>query len=102
MAKYSAVIVFNDKDKEPIPLSGIEGEAVNIVKGNIDRMFVNGYVRVDGTFDEKATKTQKTSVVSKFFALEEIDHVDVVETKDLPQESKETKAARKKANKETK
>jgi hypothetical protein len=95
MARYSAIIVFDDKEKDPILVGGLESDNPEIVRGKINEMFAGGYVRIDGVFEEKETKKQKVAVISKYFALEEIDHIDIVETVEIPQESEEVIAERK-------
>ncbi len=72
---HSAVIVFNDKDKAPIEI--LKNSSPRAIREKVSEMFEKGFVVVDETCVVKETKKKVESIMTKFFALEEVDHVEI-------------------------
>jgi len=95
---YNAQILFDDEDKAPvIVLAGTSN--ANIVREKIREMFYGGFVVTNDVAVVEESNKAKITVVEKYFSMDEVDHIELVETEVKPQESKETIDARKAAKK---
>jgi len=78
--KYSAKIIFDDKKEEPIEL--IADSNLKIVREKIESLFRSGCVKrtlLNDAMVGAASKKGYRCVLEKYYSLDEIDHIQLIE-----------------------